>query len=187
MARHHPDLVMCRKQPGIGAGGCKVAIQLHQPPPSQLLDAFASAVRRALTQQWLASTYDHKPPTQAMASVSSATPTCDQPPSCVYVMSATTAPMLGVASSVVALACRMHTTARSAHSWRKMYERGCAADVFSRCVYSMHSPPTHSGTGVQRLSTWVPPERICFTSAKSGIFNGHSSSHPSVTSSSPCQ
>lgn len=60
-------------------------------------------------------------PPQATASASSATPTCDQPRWCACAMSATMARTLGDASSAVALACRMHTTARSVHSWRRMY------------------------------------------------------------------
>ena len=111
MAKHHPDLIMCRKQPGICAQAApERACEMHvrsppssDPPISRALQRLAACAK------------------SATASAPSATPTCGRASSCVSATSATTAPIRVAASSVASRASPMPTTARSARSRRRTY------------------------------------------------------------------
>ena len=111
MAKHHPDLIMCRKQPGICAQAApERACEMHvrsppssDPPISRALQRLAACAK------------------SATASAPSATPTCGRASSCVSATSATTAPIRVAASSVASQASPMPTTARSARSRRRTY------------------------------------------------------------------
>lgn len=109
MAKHHPDLIMCRKLPGIAIGRLceKCAFRPAALPPAHPASSALARSRAALACA------------QATARASSATLTYDRRRSCASATSATTAPTPAAASSAAASASQTPTTAKSARCWRR--------------------------------------------------------------------
>ena len=149
MAKHHPDLIMCRKQPGICAQAapsnalakCMCRRRPPDPPMSRALQRLAACAK------------------SATASAPSATPTCGRASSCVSATSATTAPIRVAASSVASRASLMPTTARSARSRRRTY---VAPRAHTR---TRTHPPSHTSPAVLTYCLRAR-ERFCAAAAR---------------------